>query len=59
MGYPAREVPLRYAELRDAVDNGAFPAERHWIDFKRELYPTAAAVGDPPRKTKSKAEVHE
>jgi len=59
MGYSASAVPLRYAELRDAIDNGTFPAERHWIDFKRELYPTPAAAGDPPRKTKSKAEVHE
>lgn len=59
MSYPMREVPLDYAGLRDAVNNGVFPAERHWIDFKRELYQTPPSPGGPQYKTKSKAAVHE
>jgi hypothetical protein len=59
MNYPPREVPLHYADLRDAVNNGVFPAERHWIDFKRELYPAPQPPGGPQWKPKSNAAVHE
>lgn len=57
MSYARREVPLSYVELRDAIANGVFPAERHWIDFKRELYQSPPANG-APSKPKDKKDVH-
>lgn len=38
-------VPLDHDGLRAAMENGVFPDERHWIDFKRGLYPRRP--GDP------------
>ena len=58
MSYQQRHVPLNYADLLKAVDNGEFPAERHWLDFKRELYPRPAPAG-MPAKPKRHREVHE
>jgi len=58
MNYQQREVPLDYADLLDAVHGGVFPAERHWLDFKRELYARPAANGTPV-KAKPKKEVHQ
>lgn len=57
MSYARRAVPLSYIELRDAIANGVFPAERHWIDFKRELYQSPPANG-APSKPKDKKDVH-
>lgn len=57
MNYQQREVPLDYTRLLDAVNGGEFPAERHWLDFKRELYPRPPANGKPA-KPKPKSEVH-
>lgn len=57
MSSQRREIPLRYPELVDAVNCGVFPAERHWLDFKRELYARPPANG-ASGKTKSPAEVH-
>ena len=57
MNYQQRHVPLNYADLLSAVRNGEFPAERHWLDFKRELYPRPAP-GGTPAKAKPKSEVH-
>jgi hypothetical protein len=39
MATSARSVPLTYAELAAAIESGAYPHERSWIDFKRRLYP--------------------
>ena len=58
MNYQRRHVPLDYTELLNSVHGGEFPAERHWVDFKRELYPRPPANG-APTKAKSKKEVHE
>ena len=58
MNHQQRHVPLSYADLLNAVDNGEFPAERHWLDFKRELYPRPAPAGTPA-KPKPKSEVHQ
>ena len=58
MNYQQRHVPLNYADLLNAVHGGVFPAERHWLDFKRELYPRPPASGTPA-KVKSKNEVHQ
>jgi hypothetical protein len=58
MNYQQRHVPLDYTSLLSAVHGGEFPAERHWLDFKRELYPRPPANG-APAKAKSKKEVHE
>ncbi|MGH3182111.1 MAG: AlbA family DNA-binding domain-containing protein, partial [Streptosporangiaceae bacterium] len=58
MNYQQRHVPLDYTGLLNAVHGGEFPAERHWLDFKRELYPRPPANG-MPAKAKSKKEVHE
>ncbi len=53
-----RDVPLNYTDLLNAVRGGVFPAERHWLDFKRELY-QRPAVNGTPTKVKPKSEVHE
>jgi hypothetical protein len=53
-----RIVPLAYVELAEAIASGVFPAERYWIDFKRELYPSPAPAGTPS-KPKSRNEVHD
>ena len=53
-----RDVPLNYADLLNAVRDGVFPAERHWLDFKRELYQRPQMNGKPA-KVKSKSEIHE
>jgi hypothetical protein len=37
---------------------GVFPAERHWLDFKRELYP-GPPPASKPSKSKSRDEVHD
>lgn len=58
MNYQRRHVPLDYTELLSSVHGGEFPAERHWLDFKRELYPRPPAHG-APAKAKPKKEVHE
>ena len=58
MNYQRRHVPLDYTELLNSVYGGEFPAERHWLDFKRELYPRPPANG-APTKAKPKREVHE
>ena len=58
MNYHQRQVPLDYADLLNAVHGGEFPAERHWLDFKRELYTSRPANGTPA-KVKPKKEVHE
>lgn len=58
MNYQQRHVPLDYADLLRSVHGGEYPAERHWLDFKRELYPRPPANG-MPAKAKSKKEVHE
>lgn len=34
-----RSVPDTFQGLVAAIDAGAFPQERAWIDFKRRLYP--------------------
>lgn len=39
-------IPLDHDELQAAVENGVFPAERYWIDFKAGLYPHRP--GAPP-----------
>jgi hypothetical protein len=39
-----REVPLSYTDLHDMINDGVFPAERYWLDFKRELYTRPAAA---------------
>lgn len=57
MNYQQRDVPLNYTDLLDAVNGGVFPAERHWLDFKRELYQRPAPSGTPA-KAKPKNEVH-
>lgn len=49
-----RSVPLTYAELADAIRAGVFPHERHWIDFKRRLYPEEPAAGQPSQATRDK-----
>jgi hypothetical protein len=37
----SRSVPVTsYQDLAVALDKGLFPDERHWIDFKRQVYPT-------------------
>jgi hypothetical protein len=58
MNYQQRHVPLDYTGLLDAIHRGEFPAERHWLDFKRELYARPTANG-APAKVKPKREVHE
>jgi hypothetical protein len=58
VNYQQRHVPLDYTDLLNSVHGGEFPAERHWVDFKRELYPRPPANG-MPAKAKSKKEVHE
>lgn len=58
MNYQQRHVPLDYTGLLNAVHGGEFPAERHWLDFKRELYARPVANGTST-KVKSKKEVHE
>lgn len=58
MNYQQRHVPLDYTGLLDAIHRGEFPAERHWLDFKRELYARPTANGTPA-KVKPKREVHE
>jgi hypothetical protein len=45
MAPPPRPVPTDYAQLRAALDNHDFPHERHWLDFKRQIYPTVPAAG--------------
>lgn len=49
-----RSVPLDHAELVSAVEGGAFPHERHWIDFKRRLYPERPGGGKPDRAAMDK-----
>jgi hypothetical protein len=44
MAPPPRPVPTDYAQLRAALDNHDFPHERHWLDFKRQIYPTVPAA---------------
>lgn len=58
MTYQQREVPLDYTRLLNAIHGGEFPAERHWLDFKRDLYPRPPASG-MPAKLKPKTEVHQ
>lgn len=58
MSSQSREVPLSYPDLVDAVHGGVFPAERHWLDFKRELYPRHT-TSDAPRKPKANREIYE
>lgn len=58
MNYQRRRVPLDYIALLNSVHGGEFPAERHWLDFKRELYPRPPVNG-APAKAKPKKEVHE
>lgn len=58
MNYQRRHISLDYTELLNSVHGGEFPAERHWLDFKRELYPRPPASG-APAKAKPKKEVHE
>ena len=58
MNHQQRGVPLSYTDLRNMVDSGVFPAERHWLDFKRELYQRPSANG-APTKPKSKNEAHQ
>lgn len=58
MNYQQRHVPLDYASLLNAIHGDEFPAERHWLDFKRELYTRPPANGTPV-KVKPKKEVHE
>lgn len=60
MNYQQRDVPLSYADLLDAVHSGVFPAERHWLDFKRELYPRPrVSTGGTQAKVKPRNEVHQ
>jgi hypothetical protein len=49
-----RSVPLAYAELVSAINNDVFPHERHWIDFKRRLYPEETGDGKPGQATRDK-----
>ena len=47
-----RAVPLTYAELVAAIQDGIYPHERTWLDFKRRLYPengdsTGPRQGEP------------
>lgn len=58
MNYQQCHVPLDYTDLLNAVHGGEFPAERHWLDFKRELY-TRPAKSGAPVKAKPKKEIHE
>ena len=58
MNYQQRDVPLSYTDLLNMIHDDVFPAERHWLDFKRELYTRPAANGTPV-KAKPKNEVHQ
>lgn len=51
-----RIVPQTYDGLRDAIDNAALPHERHWLDYKRELYPVP--IPGVSTKPKSKKDLH-
>ena len=51
-----RTVPLTYTGLRDIINNGALPHERHWLDYKLELYPGLRP--GIPTKPKSTREIH-
>jgi len=53
-----RAVPLNYPELVQAIGSGVYPAERHWIDFKKELYPTPP-LGGVPFKSKPTNEIYD
>jgi hypothetical protein len=44
-----RAVPLAYTELAEAIGSGVFPAERHWIDLKKQLYPSPPPAGGPSK----------
>jgi hypothetical protein len=50
MNYQQRHVPLDYTGLLDAIHGGEFPAERRWLDFKRELYTRPMANGAPVKE---------
>ena len=52
-----RHVPTTYQALVDAINDGQFPAERSWIDFKREFYPTAWP-SDPQKAKEAKDRKH-
>jgi hypothetical protein len=52
---PYPELPLAYNGLRAALDSGAYPAERHYLDFKAMLYQPADSGGRP----KSRNEIHD
>jgi hypothetical protein len=58
VNYQQRDVPLSYTDLLNAIQEGVFPSERHWLDFKRELYTRPMANGTPV-KPKPKNEVHQ
>jgi hypothetical protein len=54
VGYP--KIPKSYEALRRALESGAYPAERHYLDFKEALYSDARSgkgLG------KSKEKVHD
>lgn len=49
------EIPLDYAQLSALIASGVYPAERHWLEFKEQLFPAAPA--GKPTKTKTPDEV--
>jgi hypothetical protein len=52
-----RSVPLTYGELVAAIENGVFPWERTWIDFKRRLYPESSHTADGAARAKVSMEL--
>jgi hypothetical protein len=55
VSYP--EIAHDYDRLRSALENDAYPAERHYLDFKLALYPPIGSDGNP-LKGKSKDKIH-
>src|ERR1022692_1625056 len=54
------EIAHDYERLRAALDDDAYPAERHYLDYKLMLYPPTGSDGTALRgKSKSKDKIHE
>lgn len=57
MSSTRRLVPTDYTSLSAAVTGGLLPAERAWIDFKREFYPSTWPT-DPQAKAQLRDKKH-